>query len=93
MIRIAMGVFRTLYDAIRPHRFGGKTIVFAIDVLLFGGVMIATTLVRKFAFGSISLGADIVAGFAMGFTAFVAFNAVVYFGSLFSKSLDAKPVE
>ena len=86
-----MGVFTALYDAIAPHRAGGKAIVLAIDVAILASVMIATPLIRRSAYGSLSLGVDIVAAFLIGFTVLVGFNAIVYMGALFSRSINKEP--
>ena len=83
-----MGVLAALYDAIAPHRASGKAIVLVINVAILAAIMIGTPLIRKSAYGSLSLGVDLVAGFLIGFTVLVGFNAIVYLGGLFSKSVD-----
>ena len=83
-----MGVFASFYDAVKPHRARGKTILFVADVVILTAIMIGTPLIRKSAYGSISLGVDILGGFLIGFTVLISFNAIVYAGSLASKSLE-----
>ncbi len=83
-----MGVFTALYDAIAPHRARGKAIVLVIDVVILAAFMIGTPLIRRSAYGSLSLGSDLIAAFLIGFTVVVGFNSIVYVGALFSKSVN-----
>jgi flagellar biosynthesis protein FliR len=83
-----MGVFRSFYEAIAPNRARGKTILFVVDVLLLASIMVATPLIRNSAYGSISLGVDLLGGFLIGFTVLISFNAIVYVGSLFSPTVE-----
>jgi hypothetical protein len=83
-----MGVFGSFYDAIKPYRASGKIILFVVDVTILTAIMIGTPLIRKSAYGSLSLGTDLLLGFLIGFTVLISFNVIVYFGSLASKSLN-----
>lgn len=83
-----MGVFVSFYDAVKPYRASGKTILLVVDVMILATSLIATPLIRKSAYGSLSLGVDILAGFLIGFTVLISFNAIVYLGSLASKSME-----
>jgi flagellar biosynthesis protein FliR len=83
-----MGVFVSFYEAVKPYRASGKTILLVVDVVVLVAIMVATPLIRKSAYGSLSLGVDILAGFLIGFTVLISFNAIVYLGSLASKSLE-----
>ena len=84
-----MGLLRAIYLGVAPYRARGKTILFVVDVLILAATMIITPMVRKSQFGSLTLGADLVTAFLIGFTILVSFNAIVYFGSLFTTSEDA----
>ena len=85
-----MGLFRGIYLGIAPYRASGKTILFVVDVLILTATMIITPWVRVTQFGSLALGADLVTAFLLGFMFLVSFNAIVYFGSLFTTSEDGR---
>ncbi len=52
------------------------------DLSILICTMVATIVIRQYSFSSLEVGADVVTGFLVGFTAVVAFNSIVYVGSL-----------
>ena len=59
-----------------------KLKLLAVDLVLLFGTMAITIIVRQLAYASLQAGADAVTGFLVGFTVVVAFNSIVYIGSL-----------
>ncbi len=76
-----MSLLHSMYLFFVPGR-SAKLKLLVVDLVLLFGTMVVTIIVRQSAYASLQGGADVVTGFLIGFTVVVAFNSLVYIGSL-----------
>ena len=76
-----MSLLHSLYLYFVPG-VSNKLKLLAVDLVLLFGTMALTIIVRLEVYSSLQAGADVVTGFLVGFTVVVAFNSIVYIGSL-----------
>ena len=76
-----MSLLHSMYRFFVPG-LSAKLKLLVVDLVLLFGTMAVVIIIRQSAYASLQGGADAVTGFLVGFTVVVAFNSLVYIGSL-----------